>query len=312
MQVRETSMQTLARPAARRSQLAVETEATTARRSLVGALRSLVVHVDAGPHTEARLRIARSLAQRHGAAVTAVYATTPAAARIPMTMESAAIAPLYTLLADMDRARRDDAMARFAAVRAAPGALLSWEEASGFAPFLGFARRALLADLLVLGQHDPGAQDVGVPADFVESVLIQSGTPALVLPYVAVQPTIGTCALVAWKETAASARALRAALPVLQFASEVHLVSWSDGDDDGADPNPAAAFLSRHGIPSRVRRSPAKSDEVGERLLSMAAEVSADLVVMGCHGHSRARELVLGGVTRTVLRSMTLPVLMAH
>ena len=287
-------------------------KAASARGSLAGALQSLVVHADAGPHAEMRLRIARSLAQRHDAAMTAVYAATPAAAQLPVTIESAAIGPLYTLLADVDRARREDAKARFEAIRAAAGAPMAWEGAEGLAPFRSFARRALLADLLVLGQHDGGAPDVGVPADFVESVLMQSGTPALVVPYVPVQSTLGTCALIAWKETAASARALRAALPLLEFANEVHVASWHGDDEDETDPDAVAAFLGRHGIASRVRRAPAKGDEVGDRLLSLAAEVSADLLVMGCYGHSRARELVLGGATRTVLRSMTLPVLMAH
>jgi nucleotide-binding universal stress UspA family protein len=296
-------MDTLARTDAKRSPMA-----SAAR---TGALQALVVHVDAGPHAEARLRFAGALAQRHDAAVTAVYAAA-SAAQLPISIEGAAIGPVYELLADVDRTRREEAMARFEAVRAASLAPLAWEEANGAAPFWAFSRRALCADLLVLGQHDPAAADVGVPADFVESVLIQSGTPALVLPYVPVRSTFGNCALVSWKESAASARALRAALPMLQHASEVHLVSWVQDGEDASEPNAVAEFLRRHGIASRVHCSTAKSDEVGDLVLSKAADVSADLLVMGCYGHSRARELVLGGVTRTVLHTMTLPVLMAH
>jgi nucleotide-binding universal stress UspA family protein len=304
-------MDTLARAEARRSPAIADVAAGTELLSL-GALRSLVVHMDAGPQAETRLRVARSLAQRYEAAVTAIYTATSAARRLPITLESAAIGRVYTWLAEVDRARREEAMARYETVRAMPGAPLAWEEASGAVPFWSLARRALLADLLVLGQHEPGARDVGVPADFVESVLIQSGTPALVLPYVSAQSTLGTCALVAWKANAASARALRAALPMLQFANEVHVVSWDAGSEDESEPDAAASFLRRHGIASRVHRAKANDVEVGERLLSKAADVDADLLVMGCYGRSRARELVLGGVTRTVLRSMTLPVLMTH
>jgi nucleotide-binding universal stress UspA family protein len=302
-------MDTLGKMDAKSSQITAG--AAAARGSLAGALQSLVVHVDAGPYAEARLRIAHSVAQRHDAAVTAVYAAIPAAGRLPITIEGAAIGPVYTLLADIDRTRREDARARFEVVRAASSAPLAWEEASDTAPLWSFARRALVADLMVLGQHDSGAPDVGVPADFVESVVIQSGTPALVLPYAPAPSTLGTCALVAWKESAASARALRAALPMLQFANEVHVVCWQEGDDE-SEPNAVAAFLRRHGIACRTHRSKAKSLDVGEMLLSKAADVSADLLVMGCYGHSRARELVLGGVTRTVLRSTPLPVLMSH
>lgn len=304
-------MDSLARTEVRRPQVIADFESVTARRSL-GALRSLVVHVDAGAHAGTRLRIARSLAQRHGARMTAVYAATSAAAQLPISIESAAIGPAYTFLADVDRARRDDARARFDAVCAEPGAAIDWQEESSLAVFRGFARRSLHADLLVLGQDDPGAPDVGVPADFVESVIIQSGTPALVLPYIPVRAALGTRVLVAWKETAASARALRAALPMLQLATEVRVVSWHHDGDDEPDLNAVASYLSSHGIASRVQNAPANDTEIGDRLLSTAADVSADLLVMGCYGHSRARELVLGGVTRTLLRSMTLPVLMAH
>jgi nucleotide-binding universal stress UspA family protein len=304
-------MDTLARTEARRSQAIEDVGPGTGLRSL-GSLRSILVHLDAGTHAQTRLRIARSLAQRHDAAVTAVYAAIPAAAQLPISIEGAAIGPAYALLEDVDRARRDAALARFETVRAEPGASLAWREEGGVSPFWSFARSGLYADLLVVGQHEPGAPDFGVPADFVESVIIQSGTPALVLPYIPVQPTFGTRALVAWKETAASARALRAALPLLQLASEVHVVSWYEDSDDETDLQHVASYLSRHGIGSRIHRSQANRVEVGDRLLSKAADVSADLLVMGCYGHSRARELVLGGATRTILRSMTLPVLMAH
>ena len=303
-------MDTRTKTDATRSPAIADVKPPTALRSL-GALRSLVVHFDAGPRAEARLRVARSLAQRHDATVTAVYAATPAAAQLPISIEGAAIGPAYTFLAELDRQRRDDALARFQAVRAEPGAPVEWQEEGGVTLFRSFARRALHADLLVLGQHEPRAADVGVPADFVESIVIQSGTPALVVPYIPVRKTIGTRVVVAWKETAASARALRAALPMLQLANEVHVVSWREEGDD-TDPNAVASYLSRHGVDSRVHDWPEKGGAIGDRLLSLASDVSADLLVMGCYGHSRARELVLGGVTRTLLRSMTLPVLMAH
>ena len=275
-------------------------------------LQSLLVHVDAGPHAEARIRVARSLADRSGASVTACYAATPLIARMSIGIDGMTAASVFGQLDEIDRSRRNLALARIEQLRTEPGAPLEWQEARGMEPIRSLARRALYADLLVLGQHDPSIEDCGIPADFVESVVIQSGIPALVVPYIRAQQTVGTRVLVAWKETASTARALRAALPLLDRAEEVHVVSWGAEEDSGVGPGAVTAFLQQHGIESRLNFSAEQPSQVGERLLSMAADVSADLLVMGCYGHSRARELVLGGATRSILASMTLPVLMAH
>jgi nucleotide-binding universal stress UspA family protein len=275
------------------------------------AIQSLLVHVDAGPHADARLRVARSLAQRLDATLTAFYAARPVIAQMSVGMGAAINSGAYAIFEEMDRSRRDAALARVEALRAEPGIPIAWQEARCDEALHSLARRSFYSDLLVLGQHDPRAEDSGVAAGFAESVLIESGSPALVLPWIAPPKTIGQRIVVAWKATASSGRALRAALPLLRRAAEVHVVSLgSEGPD--ADADALAAFLQLRGIESRLVRSYEAPDQVGDRLLSLAADVSADLMVMGCYGHSRARELMLGGVTRTVLRSMTLPVLMAH
>ena len=275
-------------------------------------LRSMLLHMDAGIRCAARTRIAREVAEQHDACLTAMFAATPSVVEMPYALAEGA--PVGPLLQEIDADRRQRARAVFDEAVRSPGAPLAWAEAGGPSPILSFAQQALYADLLVLGQHDPEdplAQCV--PPDFVESVLIHSGKPGLVIPYVGDVVTRPRKVLVAWKPTAEAARALQAALPFLREAERVDVVSWGDAPSE----NRGAAldvgqYLRLHGVKASLHRYGEAPAEVGESLLSMAADFSADLLVMGCYGHTRARELVLGGASRSVLRSMTLPVLMSH
>jgi nucleotide-binding universal stress UspA family protein len=154
-----------------------------------------------------------------------------------------------------------------------------------------------------------------LPFDFVESVVIASGKPALVIPTIRLAEPVGRVVLVAWKETREAARAVSAALPLLQKAGKVHVAIWEDPSsvkELAQAPLDIAQSLRAHGVEAEVHRHGPASREVGEFLLSRATDLSADLIVMGCYGHGRAREWVLGGASRTVLQSMTVPVLMAH
>ena len=107
--------------------------------------------------------------------------------------------------------------------------------------------------------------------------------------------------------------AVQTALPLLRQADRVTVLEWGARESDcrGAALD-IGAYLELQGVQARLDRQAAEPAEVGELLLSRAADLGADLLVMGCYGHSRTREFVLGGATRTVLRSMTLPVLMCH
>lgn len=184
-------------------------------------------------------------------------------------------------------------------------------------PIIGaFVQQALFADVVVLGQHDPAqGRETSLPPDFVESVLIGSGRPALVLPYAGDYKAVAETVVIAWKETRESARAVAAALPMLKAARRVHVIAWEGkgeppdvrGDRLGLD-----TYLGVHGVTPTWHRQGGEPEAVGELMLSQSFDLDADLLVMGCYGHSRAREFVLGGASRTVLNSMTLPVLMSH
>ena len=166
--------------------------------------------------------------------------------------------------------------------------------------------------------------DADLPTDFVPSVLIDSGRAALVLPYIAQSALLAGTVLVAWYETRECAPAVTAALPLLRHAAQVVVVcfegsgsSTETGADSGSDTGTARTALletclHQHGVVAHIQHQPAATHDLGEHLLSQVADLPADLLVMGCYGHGRARESVMGGITRTVLQAMTVPALMAH
>jgi nucleotide-binding universal stress UspA family protein len=165
----------------------------------------------------------------------------------------------------------------------------------------------------VIGQ--PHAADAsGVEPDFAERLLLSGGRPLLIVPYAGEFGDVGKRALVAWNASREAARAVTDAIPLLREAQGVQIVAFdpegaAHGEIPGAD---IGLYLARHGIKVTVSQQTAPDVDVGNQLLSRAAELGSDLIVMGGYGHSRLRELVLGGVTRTLLGSMTVPVLMSH
>jgi nucleotide-binding universal stress UspA family protein len=269
-------------------------------------IRVILVHLDDSPGCATRLQTAHALAVQHGATVQALFAATPMMSLAPFAFPDGA--EYAARMAEFDRERRASVRALFDAHAGSDGRM-QWQDGEGEAIW-AVSQAALCADLLVLGQRDPAAA-AQVPLGFVESVLIGSGKPALVLPYISSGAAAHhRVALVAWKNSRESARAMSDALPLLARAEQVHVARWQEDDESGG-PDPLA-FLQRHGIRALHHAAGKPTHELGEQLLSLASDLGAELLVMGCYGHSRAREWVLGGASYSVLRAMTLPVLMAH
>lgn len=278
-------------------------------------IRSLLVHLDAGWHCMERLALARTLAAQHESRLRALLALEPRFVPLPLPMEAGGL-PASPLLDEVDTRHRMLAKARFERAVSGAGWPVQWCELGDESPIPGFTRQALHADLLVLGQHDrEDADTFDVPSDFVQSVLLASGRPALVVPRHVPEPFQGFgTVLVAWQPRREAARALEAALPLMLGAREVHVVTWSEDDDGGVllQQQEVTDHLALHGVHGvRCHRGPLPQD-AGAALLSLSDGLGADLLVMGCYSHSRARELVLGGASRTVLRDARLPVLMVH
>ena len=277
------------------------------------SLSQLLVHLDGSPRAARRLAVARDIAQTHGAAVTALYAVTPALLVVPFAPEAGP--SVAEALGQIDEERRTHARGIFDRSVASPGVHAAWAEVQDYPIVPAFARQALYADLLVLGQHDPtDTEAAGVPFDFAETVMASSGKPALILPYADIPSTaVGQTIVIAWKPTREAARAVSAAVPLLQRARRVHVLSWGKEEEDVAGARlDLDGYLKLRGVEPTWHREGEEPDFMGDLLLSRAFDLDADLMVMGCYGHSRAREWVLGGTSRTVLQSMTLPVLMAH
>jgi nucleotide-binding universal stress UspA family protein len=276
-------------------------------------IKSILLHLDSSSTGAARLHAAQALAQTHGAVVEALYAVMPVERLYPHVF--AAEAPMAAQMAALQHEQRKQQQDVFEKLRATAGAqpTVQWRE-TGDEPVRGFVRHAWAADLLILGQAAPEQGSfAGVESDFVPSVLIKSGKPALVLPYIHQGPVKADTIMLAWKPTASAAHAASAALPWLQRARQVQVLVWPEqGHGDDEKGSAIGRWLQHHGVAATVHQQPPAGRDLGEQMLSRAADLQADLLVMGCYGHSRTREWLLGGATRAVLAAMTLPVVMAH
>lgn len=178
------------------------------------------------------------------------------------------------------------------------------------------ADQARTADLVIAAQTDESWDDSRM-LDFPDRIALQSGRPTLIIPNAGRFPTLGSRVVVAWNGSREAVRAVFDSMPFLVAAKSVTLLTITRGrianeDLDSVPAADIATVLARHGVKCEVQRSVAAGLEVEEELLSRAADLSADLIVMGCYGHSRLRELVMGGASRGILAHMTAPVLMAH
>jgi nucleotide-binding universal stress UspA family protein len=204
-----------------------------------------------------------------------------------------------------------DAVARRAGVASFEGRMIEQEAAAAL------CLQARYSDLLVIGQGDPDEMLPSQRADVAQYVALHSPHAVLIVPFAGDFHNIGRRVMIAWDGSLAAARAATAALPFLRRAESVQVAVFNPdrtpgvhGDSPGTD---IALFLARHGVKVEVLVDDTGDElDAGNALLSRVADWNADLLVMGCYGHSRFREILLGGVSRTVLQSMTIPVLMEH
>ncbi len=214
-------------------------------------IRSILLHLDATPASTARLALAHALAERHDARLTALFGVRPDPAQAAFAYSAGAALQAAEELAAAAEIARERLRAR--AAEREPEC--TWCDVVGDSLLHGFVAESAYADLLVLGAPAGRGEGGGPPPGFVESVILQSGTPALVVPHPHRQETIGERVLVAWNGSPQAARALKAALPLLRRAAQVHVASW-------ATQPPGAPFsgvdvrwwLQRHGVDARVDR----------------------------------------------------------
>jgi nucleotide-binding universal stress UspA family protein len=173
--------------------------------------------------------------------------------------------------------------------------------------------RAHCADLVILGQRIP---DHSSGLYHPEDVILSCSRPVLVVPYAGRRPDrIGENVLVAWNGSREAGRAVRDALPLMSTSSAVTVLLVDPEEDADIElAEDLVGHLGRHGLHAKTQviRRDLVTLAVSDTILTQVAELDADLLVMGAYSHSRLREMVLGGVTRDILRDMNVPVLTAH
>ncbi|HVO90174.1 MAG TPA: universal stress protein [Casimicrobiaceae bacterium] len=273
--------------------------------------RAIVVHMDGSEANARRLATAVRLARAYHAELIGVYLVaepniTPFTAAV-MPGAERALQDEYDLERAVERAFRD-------ACTGAGIESIDWRSPAGD-PYRAAAAQTRGADLAILAQP---AGDAGstFSAGLAHAVLMESGRPVLFVPSASAVTTLGQRALIAWNDSREAARAVADALPLLKDARSVHAVAVTATSEETLDEQVSdselSAFLVRHAVATRVERIGGNNLDAGEVLLSHAADLGADLIVMGGYSRPRIRELVWGGVTRTMLEKMTVPVLMAH
>lgn len=301
------------------------------------AIKDILLHYGTSDRSAARANLAMALAKRHGAHLTAVY-TVPG---WPL-FERVAAASGGERLSKYDlrlEEQASQAKADFSNHAAELGIMGEWRTMKG-RPADSMVLSAKHADLVVIGQANP--DQPSIETEIQEEVVLGSGRPVLIVPYAGDFPVIGRRVMVAWNGSRECARAIHDAIPLLSGAEEVIVYGVNLESERYLPGTDIATHLARHGLrvstawvttgPRHTAVSPslqtvgdfgfAQHGEAfltpdgrlseADALLAAVSDYSVDLLVMGAYGHSRAREIVLGGVTRQFFQVMTVPVLMSH
>jgi len=274
--------------------------------------KTILVHLDQSHALEDRVELAVRLAARFDAHLVGLLTqmpwSVPVYAEIPIGAE--VINQAEAALAET----ADRIVSLFEAHAASAGISHESRVEEGGASQLIIAH-GRYSDLIILGQRDPD-DDFPPDSGVANAVLLESGRPCLIVPYIGAPESCGERILAAWNGGREAARAFSDAAPFMQEAREVTVfvanpkeTVRAEGPLPGAD---IAVVLSRQGIKAEVNTVTVDDIDVGNEMLSHAFDTDIDLIVMGAYGHSRFRELVLGGATRFLLKHMTVPVLMAH
>jgi nucleotide-binding universal stress UspA family protein len=282
-------------------------------------LKDMLVFLDEGSASEGRLQLAANIAYEHRACLSAVYMQNSRMSRSSPTLA----APWLGVLAGLplpgaiDTApsamRADIAEQEFRDRRRCFNVEGDWYPIDRVDPaeLIGLARSA---DLIVVGQEDPGARPA--PPWRAEEIVIGCGRPVLMVPYIGNYPRIGRRVLVAWDGSREAVRALNDALPLISAADVVTVMTVRarvrDLKQDAQSTERALRHLARHGITACAEEGLQVGSSIADVLLSRSVDLAADLIVAGAYNHSQLRETLLGGVSRELFHHMTLPVLMSH
>lgn len=275
--------------------------------------KTILVHLSDEKSVEPLLEVACDLARRSEAHLIGLYVipsfVPPSALEVPYSNE----------FIELNRKAQKEIAARikdkFDATVANQSFVSEWREADAAGTSVSevIYLQARSVDITILQQGGP-AENYS-QNDIIERTAFESGRPVLIVPNAGSFPNLGSRVLLAWNGKREATRAVWDALPLLQNAEKVHIVTVNpktvaySADLPGAR---LAATLARHGVNCETSQTESAGLSVGDVMLNYAAEHGINLMVMGCYGHSRLREMVFGGATKNILEHMTAPVLMSH
>jgi nucleotide-binding universal stress UspA family protein len=273
-------------------------------------IKSILALVDGGPLSQTTLETAVVVAKLFDAYLEALHVRADPATLVPIVGEGMSGAMVEQVMDAMAKAvdnRTAKAKVAYDAVAAKAGVPIAWRQEMGPEPVV-LAAAGRLTDLVVLGRPDKSMD--GQMAASLDAALFDTGHPVLVAPP---KPPagIGRRIALAWNGSAEASRVVAAALPFLARAEAVRILT-ATGTDKRAPAEALVAYLGHHGVRATAEKVELQSHSIGHVLVERAQGHGADLLAMGAYGHSRLREMILGGATRDVLAQATLPVLMAH
>ena len=278
-------------------------------------IRTMLVHVDDTAQGALRAKAAARVARETGARLIGVYLAP--GGEIAPSVASMLPPGIVDALSRAAGEAQEAAATSFRDAAAAEGiARVAWRAPAGD-PVMAVLAHGRACDLVVLGQRDPDAARSRFTGELFTAALVGLGRPILAMPRAGSPETIGRRILVATDGGREAARAIGDAMPFLERAAQVNVLVGGRGAADDATPFArtgvhVADWLRDHGVTAALERYEWDEGGKGEWLLSRAADYGSDLIVMGGYGHSRLREIVLGGMTDTILREMTVPVLLSH
>ena len=276
------------------------------------ALKNILVHVDASERAGERVEIAAALAQSSDAHLTGLYVvpdpTTYLVDYVPARVFSEQI--------EEARAASKTAESAFLRIAESKGVRAEWRSGEG-RPSGIVARHARYADLAAVGKGDVDDPVRYPNPELAADLVMTCGRPVLVVPNAGRFETVGRRIVVCWNASRESTRAVNDGLPLLRGAEHVTVLSVNPGRAAGGDHGEVpgadiALHLARHGVRAEAATAVAEGVGVADMILARVSDLGADLIVAGAYGHSRTREWVFGGVTQSLMRSLTVPTLMSH
>lgn len=272
--------------------------------------KSMTVCLDNSAGSSRLLEFALTLAAQNNAHLSALHLTY---APIILSDPYAVWEPMMMEWEESAQTKQEHAREKFIseAAKAGVSADFSAYRSTDLPAVIAHARAS---DLTIVGQRNQGDSEGDLGNNFPISFVLKLGRPVLFFPYSGAGTTKFNTIIVAWDGGREATRAMADAMPFLKLAQQVKVLSISEHSDEDHDlPDiDIAAYLAKHHVKVEIERNDNVQIAPAEWLLSYAEKSGADLLVMGAYGHNRLTELILGGVTRTIMRQMSLPVLMSH